>query len=304
MGWGRRKIVLSALLVLVAVVLGSTVEAQAQKRGGMLRIANVGEPPTLDYSATTVGVTSNISMAIFETPFAFDASWRPQPMLVESHSVSADGRTHTFKLGGRALPQRQGDDRGGRRRVAHPLGQGRLSRHRGLPHVEAVTTPDKYTVVMQSEGALRALARLPGPAVLGGVDHAQGDRRGDAGRAGHRVRRHRTLSVRGVDPEPARQAGALGQVRAAQRGAQPLRGPPRPPGRRGDLLPGGERGDARRRRPGRRLRPGRRHRARTCTRSSRATPASSRTSTSPAPGWCSSSTRRPASWPTSSSARP
>ena len=93
MRWGRREIVLSALMVLFAVVLGFTVggvDGQTPKRGGTLRIANTGEPPTLDYSATTVGVTSNIAMAIFETPFAFDASWRPQPMLVESHAVSAD----------------------------------------------------------------------------------------------------------------------------------------------------------------------------------------------------------------------
>ena len=65
---GRREILLSALLVLVAVVLSSTVDGQTPKRGGTLRIANTGEPPTLDYSATTVGVTSNIATAIFETP--------------------------------------------------------------------------------------------------------------------------------------------------------------------------------------------------------------------------------------------
>ena len=95
---GRREILLSALLVLVAVVLSSTVDGQTPKRGGTLRIANTGEPPTLDYSATTVGVTSNIATAIFETPFAFDANWRPQPMLVESHAMSPNGLTHTFKL--------------------------------------------------------------------------------------------------------------------------------------------------------------------------------------------------------------
>src|SRR5574342_549502 len=94
----RRKMVLSVLLLLLAVVLGSTVDGQTPKRGGTLRIANTGEPPTLDYSATTVGVTSNIATAIFETPFAFDANWRPQPMLVESHAMSPNGLTHTFKL--------------------------------------------------------------------------------------------------------------------------------------------------------------------------------------------------------------
>ena len=58
---GRREILVSVLLVLAAVVLGSTVDGQTPRRGGTLRVANTGEPPTLDYSATTVGVTSNIA---------------------------------------------------------------------------------------------------------------------------------------------------------------------------------------------------------------------------------------------------
>src|SRR4029450_11569410 len=95
---GRREILVSALLVLAAVVLGSTVDGQTPRRGGTLRIANPGEPPTLDFSATTVGVTSNIATAIFETPFAYDANGRPRPLLVESHSLSSNGMTHTLKL--------------------------------------------------------------------------------------------------------------------------------------------------------------------------------------------------------------
>src|SRR5262245_42735705 len=147
---GRREILVSVLLVLAVVVLGSTVHGQAPRRGGTLRIANVGEPPTLDYSATTVGVTSNIAMAIFETPFAFDANWRPQPMLVESHAMSANGLTHTFKLR-RGVLFHNGKEMTSEDVVASLVRWGKVGSRGAVVfrHVDAVTAPDKYTVVMQ-----------------------------------------------------------------------------------------------------------------------------------------------------------
>jgi hypothetical protein len=51
-------------LALIALALGSVAEPQGLRRGGTLRIANIGEPPTLDTSATTVGITGNIGNAI------------------------------------------------------------------------------------------------------------------------------------------------------------------------------------------------------------------------------------------------
>src|SRR5215510_9036973 len=146
---GRREILVSVLLILTAVVVGSTVDGQTPRRGGTLRIANTGEPPTLDYSATTVGVTSNIATAIFETPFAFDQSMRPQPMLVESHSMSSNGLTHTFKLR-RGVLFHNGKEMTSEDVVASLKRWGKVG-SRGIVvfnNVEAVTAPDKYTVVM------------------------------------------------------------------------------------------------------------------------------------------------------------
>ena len=165
---GRREILLSALLVLVAVVLSSTVDGQTPKRGGTLRVANTGEPPTLDYSATTVGVTSNIATAIFETPFAFDASWRPQPMLVESHAMSPNGLTHTFKLR-RGVLFHNGKEMTSEDVVASLTRWGKVG-SRGIVvfnQVEAVTAPDKYTVVMSLKepfAPLLAFLALPSSA--------------------------------------------------------------------------------------------------------------------------------------------
>jgi len=145
----RRDILVSVLLVLASLVLGSTVDGQTQRRGGTLRIANTGEPPTLDYSATTVGVSSNIAAAIYETPFAFDQSMRPQPMLVESHSMSSNGLTHTFKLR-RGVLFHNGKEMTSEDVVASLKRWGKVG-SRGIVvfnNVEAVTAPDKYTVVM------------------------------------------------------------------------------------------------------------------------------------------------------------
>jgi peptide/nickel transport system substrate-binding protein len=149
-------------------VLGSMAGAQSPRRGGTLRIANIGEPPTLDPSATTVGVTSNIGTAIFETPFAFDASWRPQPMLVESHALSQDGRTHTFKLR-RGVLFHNGKEMGAEDVAASLTRWGKVGSRGAVvfQHVESVTTPDKYTVVMHLKepfAPLLAFLALPSSA--------------------------------------------------------------------------------------------------------------------------------------------
>jgi peptide/nickel transport system substrate-binding protein len=168
MSWSRPTTVVSTVLVLIALALGQTAEAQALRRGGTLRIAQIGEPPTLDYSATTVGVTSNISMAMFETPFAFDASWRPQPMLVESHAQSADGRTHTFKLR-RGVLFHNGKEMGAEDVVASLIRWGKVGSRGAVVfrHVEAVTAQDRYTVVMHLKepfAPLLAFLALPSSA--------------------------------------------------------------------------------------------------------------------------------------------
>jgi peptide/nickel transport system substrate-binding protein len=163
-----RRSILCVLMTSIVLALGFVADGQTLRRGGTLRIANVGEPPTLDYSATTVGVTSNISMAIFETPFAFDASWTPKPMLVESHAVSQNGLTHTFKLR-RGVLFHNGKEMTAEDVAASLTRWGKVG-SRGVVvfrHVEAVSAPDKYTVVMNLKepfAPLLAFLALPSSA--------------------------------------------------------------------------------------------------------------------------------------------
>jgi peptide/nickel transport system substrate-binding protein len=66
--------------------------------GGTLRVAIIGEPPTLDEHQTTAGITAEIGYCMYETLMSYNEEYEPVPMLAESHSVSDDGLTHTFAL--------------------------------------------------------------------------------------------------------------------------------------------------------------------------------------------------------------
>ncbi len=68
------------------------------RRGGTLKIAEIGEPLTLDAPATTATLTAVITLPIFEGLFAFDAGWRIRPDLAAGYSVSKDGLMYTITL--------------------------------------------------------------------------------------------------------------------------------------------------------------------------------------------------------------
>jgi len=71
----------------------------AQQRGGVLKIAIIGEPPVVaDAMSTTATVTSNVAQQIFEGLFARDARFAPKPMLVDRYTASPDGKSYEFTL--------------------------------------------------------------------------------------------------------------------------------------------------------------------------------------------------------------
>jgi ABC-type transport system substrate-binding protein len=67
-------------------------------RGGALRVAMAGEPPTLDIHQTTAGIVSFITWSMYEPLFTYDESYQLIPMLAESHEVSDDGLTNVLRL--------------------------------------------------------------------------------------------------------------------------------------------------------------------------------------------------------------
>ncbi|MET0851923.1 MAG: ABC transporter substrate-binding protein, partial [Candidatus Rokuibacteriota bacterium] len=94
------RVLSPTLLVLFALVLaGPTPEVAAQKKGGMLKIGNLGEPPSLDPHWGTQTITEVLTNHVFEGLYSLDASYRPVPMLAEGlPAVSRDGLTYTIKL--------------------------------------------------------------------------------------------------------------------------------------------------------------------------------------------------------------
>jgi len=73
--------------------------AEAQTRGGVINVATIGEPPTLDAMVSTADLVGIISQHIFETLYSFDADWKPTPLLAaELPQVSDDGKIYTIKL--------------------------------------------------------------------------------------------------------------------------------------------------------------------------------------------------------------
>ena len=54
---------------------------------GTLRYATIGEPPSLDIQVGTATIASTIAQHMFETLYAFDADYKPQPLLASGDSV-------------------------------------------------------------------------------------------------------------------------------------------------------------------------------------------------------------------------
>src|SRR5919198_806067 len=85
-------------LVAVLLVASGGAAAETPKKGGVLRVGNLGEPPALDAHWTTASITETLTNHIYEGLYSLDANNRPIPMLAEGHTVSKDGLTYTFKL--------------------------------------------------------------------------------------------------------------------------------------------------------------------------------------------------------------
>lgn len=64
----------------------------------VIRSVPIGDLKVLDPIWTTAYITRNHAYMVWDTLFALDASNKPQPQMVDSHEVSSDGLTYTFRL--------------------------------------------------------------------------------------------------------------------------------------------------------------------------------------------------------------
>lgn len=120
------------------------------KRGGTLKIALLGEPPSLDIMFTTATITRNIGSQMFETLYANNSKMVPQPHLAEKGEISSDGKTWTFTLR-KGVPFHNGQEMTADDVVASLKRWGAIGA-RGkviFDRVDSVEAQGKYTVVMK-----------------------------------------------------------------------------------------------------------------------------------------------------------
>ncbi len=143
------------LLVLVVVgvlSLSPAVSAPAAPtRGGTLRVALIGELPTIDWQFGTAAITSGfIASHMFEGLFTIDSKLRTKPMLAESYTASVDRLTYTIKLR-RGVQFHHGREMTADDVVASLNRWGRLSTNGRVvfQSVASVTAADPATVVIK-----------------------------------------------------------------------------------------------------------------------------------------------------------
>jgi len=90
------RILLSSAIAIVG--LGDAAFA-APAKGGVIDVATIGEPPTLDPVSSTADLVGIISQHVFETLYTFDKAWAPTPLLAASlPEISADGTVYRIPL--------------------------------------------------------------------------------------------------------------------------------------------------------------------------------------------------------------
>jgi peptide/nickel transport system substrate-binding protein len=92
---------LALVLIALVTVLSSAPDTHAQdapRTGGILKVATIGEPPTLDIPMSTAVITYEVMWHVNESLFTYDKSFTPIPLLAESHAVGDKGLRHTIVL--------------------------------------------------------------------------------------------------------------------------------------------------------------------------------------------------------------
>jgi peptide/nickel transport system substrate-binding protein len=136
---------------LVGVLVATSAAQQPPpRRGGVLRIAHIGEPPTLDWHWSSGAIVSHILNNIYEAPVAMDARFQVHPMLAEKVQLSANRLTYTFALR-KGVKFHTGKEMTSEDVQASLERWGRVN-FRGrivFANVESVSSPDPYTVVVK-----------------------------------------------------------------------------------------------------------------------------------------------------------
>ncbi|MBZ6077757.1 ABC transporter substrate-binding protein [Microvirga puerhi] len=71
----------------------------AQTPGGVINVATVGEPPTMDPMVSTADLVGIVTQHFYETLFTFDKDWKVTPLLAATMpEITEGGKVYTIKL--------------------------------------------------------------------------------------------------------------------------------------------------------------------------------------------------------------
>ncbi|NDA08585.1 MAG: ABC transporter substrate-binding protein, partial [Alphaproteobacteria bacterium] len=87
-----------ATVLMAGSLMISSMAAKAENYGGTLAFLVQPEPPTLASYVSTSGPIGLVMPKVYEGLFDYDNDGKMVPMLAESYTMSADGKTVTFKL--------------------------------------------------------------------------------------------------------------------------------------------------------------------------------------------------------------
>jgi peptide/nickel transport system substrate-binding protein len=169
----KKKFVGSVILMLLAAFLifpWNPLGAAEPKFGGSLKVAMIGEPPTLDGHWTTATIVSIISHHYLEPLFTFGDKYNIIPMLAESYKIGAGAKVYTIKLR-QGVPFHNGKEMTSADVVASLNRWGKIATvgKRLFSQVESLKAVDKYTVEFRMKGpsgivlpSLANVNQLPG----------------------------------------------------------------------------------------------------------------------------------------------
>ncbi len=143
--------VVAALVVAIALAAVTLTPAIAQpRRGGALRVAFIGEPPSLDLHWTTALITQDITSNIYEGLLAMNSKFEVSPMLAEKWTLSKDRLTYTFELR-RGVRFHNGKELTAEDVLASLTRWGRISTggRRLFAVVDSLTAPNPHAVVFK-----------------------------------------------------------------------------------------------------------------------------------------------------------
>lgn len=115
--------------------------------GGTLRVATIGEAPHLDEHQSTAEIIALIGYCAYEGLFTYDATYQAIPELVETHTVSEDGLTHTMALR-KGVMFHNGEELKAADAIASVERWGRISGvgKRLMEKTAGITATDDYTI--------------------------------------------------------------------------------------------------------------------------------------------------------------